>query len=96
MLDIIKNKLTAKLSLAFLTFSMLTGIASAAIDFSAITDLLNVTFDVLNIVVDNTSTLINIVVLFATLGLVGIIIYGFIGKLLIKIAGGGLDGMNKK
>jgi hypothetical protein len=71
--------------------SMVT-VASAAIDFSAITDLLNVTFEVLDIVVANTSTIINVVVLFATLGLVGIIIYGFIGKLLTKVSDMGLNG----
>lgn len=86
-----------KLSAMLLAIFMTTiGTVSAAIDFSAITDLLNVTFDVLDIVVANTSTLINVVVLFATLGLVGIIIYGFIGKLLTKVAGEGLGNMGKR
>jgi hypothetical protein len=81
----------AKIGMAAIATTILfAGTVSAAIDFSAITDLLNVTFDVLDIVVANTSTLINVVVLFATLGLVGIIIYGFIGKLLVRIAGGGM------
>lgn len=73
--------------MAVLAVMALIGTASAAIDFSSITDLLNVTFDVLDIIVGGTSTLISVVVLFAVIGLVGIIVYGFIGKLLTKITG---------
>ena len=73
--------------MAVLVVMALIGTASAAIDFTAITDLLNVTFDVLDIIVGGTSTLISVVVLFAVIGLVGIIVYGFIGKLLTKITG---------
>ena len=76
-----------KVLMAVLAVMALIGTASAAIDFSSITDLLNVTFDVLDIIVGGTSTLISVVVLFAVIGLVGIIVYGFIGKLLTKITG---------
>ena len=76
-----------KVLMAVLVVMALIGTASAAIDFTAITDLLNVTFDVLDIIVGGTSTLISVVVLFAVIGLVGIIVYGFIGKLLTKITG---------
>ncbi len=80
-----------KLKVLLLTFLiMLVTIvqnATAAVDFSALTDLINATFTVLDVIVTNSSTLISIVVLFGTLGLVGIIIYSFIGKMLTKISG---------
>lgn len=65
--------------------------ASAAVDFSALTDLINATMQVLGTVITHQGTLISLVVLGGILSLIGIIIYGFIGKLLMKIGnlGGG-------
>ena len=86
-----KIKLTNLLILC-LTSLMTILPASATVDFSALTDLINATFDVLDTIVTNSSTLISVIVLFGTLGLIGIIIYGFIGRLLMKLGNWGTGG----
>jgi len=86
-----KMDFKTKIGMAVLGIAGMASSASAAVDFSALTDLINATFSVLNVVIANQGTLISLVVLGGILGLVGIIIYGFIGKLLQKV--GNLGGM---
>ena len=81
------NKVTNYAIVSITALSVFIGSASAVVDFSALTDLINATMTVLSTILANASTLIGIVILFATLGLVGIIVYGFIGKLLGNVAG---------
>ena len=57
------------------------------VDFSALTDLINATMTILSVINTNFSTILTLVINFAILGLVGIIVYGFVGKLLSKIGG---------
>ena len=76
------------LAVAFVTNSV-----QAAVDFSGLTDLINATFDVIDVITSRGSSLIDLVILFAILGIVSIVVYGFIGKLFTKI---GEQGMGRK
>jgi len=58
-----------------------------AIDFTGLTDLINATMTILATFNNNSSTLVGFIVLMAELGLVGIIIYGFVAVFLRKMAG---------
>jgi len=86
-----KMDFKTKIGMAVMGAIAMASSASAAVDFSALTDLINATFSVLSVVIANQGTLISLVVLGGILGLIGIIIYGFIGKLLTKV--GNLGGM---
>ena len=80
------------LAFALVALMVSTSPATATIDFSALTDLMNATFGVLEIITTNGSTLIELVVLFGTLGLVSIVIYMFIGSLLRKLGNMNMGG----
>ena len=67
-------------ALAYITTSV-----SAAIDLSGITDLINVSFDVMDIFIARGDSLIGVFVLFGVLSLVGIIITLFLGKVFAKL-----------
>ena len=56
-----------------------------AVDFSGLTDLINATMTILDTFVTNSSTLINFIVLMAEIGLIGIIIYGFVAVFLVRM-----------
>ncbi len=93
----LKNKATKsnavyKLLLALGLIFVGMGGASATVDFSAITDLINATMGVLSIMVSNTSTLVGFAVLMGILGLISVIIYLFVGKIFIN-AGNMMNGL---
>lgn len=71
--------------------AMISG-ASAAVDFSAITDLVNATISILGALVDNSTTLISFVVLMFTLSLISGVIFVFIKKLLSRVGEFGSKG----
>jgi len=62
------------------------------VDFSAITDLVNATLDILGAFVDNQTVLVNFAVLLIILSVVayiGIWVKGFLGKMINKTGSGG-------
>lgn len=85
LIDMFKRRIVIASMFAAAMVSGAAANVTAAVDFSAITDLVNATIGILGALVDNSTTLISFVVLMFTLSLITGVIFVFIKKLLLKV-----------
>ncbi len=76
----------SKIGLVSIAIAGMISTASATYDFSGLTDLINATMTILQTFVDHSSTIFAFFILMASLGLIGIIIYKFVGVFLTNMA----------
>jgi len=77
---------------AMATAMVMSMSTASATGWDSLKDMINTSMDILDIIVARQDSLIGIVILGAILGFIGLIIYGFVGKILVKVSnlGGGM------